>query len=129
MILLNDFFSIVNQKGRVEDGSLAFDVKLNRNHVIYQAHFPGSPITPGVCMIQLVTECLQIALEKKLSIKQIKNIKFLNTLNPDEVSAISIFFTKVDLSCEGVCSIQSSVRITAGETVYAKMSVINYNTL
>ena len=65
MILLNDFFQIVESGVDPKSGQLIFKVRLNASHVIYKAHFPGMPITPGVCIIQMVTECLQQHLEEQ----------------------------------------------------------------
>ena len=45
MRLINKMFSIVSEGETVR-------IQLHPEHVIYQAHFPGSPITPGVCIIQ-----------------------------------------------------------------------------
>ena len=53
MILLNDFFQIVESGVDPKSGQLIFKVRLNASHVIYKAHFPGMPITPGVCIIQM----------------------------------------------------------------------------
>ena len=124
MTLLDDFFYITSQSGCIEDGTLSFNVALNRNHAIYRAHFPGSPITPGVCIIQVVVECLQNALGRKLYLKQAKNVKFLNTLNPCDASEVNVSFLKVDASSDDACLAKAVVKMAAGDTIYAKMSFV-----
>ena len=50
MKLLNDFCTIAG--GDTDKIWL----RLNPDHPIYHAHFPGNPITPGVCIVQIVGE-------------------------------------------------------------------------
>ena len=66
MMLLNDFYQITEQ------ASQAFRIRLNPAHEIYRAHFPGQPITPGVCQIQLVTELLSQLLDAEATLTDCK---------------------------------------------------------
>ena len=34
-------------------------IKLNKDHDIYNGHFPNNPITPGVIIIQIIKEILE----------------------------------------------------------------------
>ena len=43
-------YSIVSAEGQ------QLRLQLHPEHEIYQAHFPGNPITPGVCQVQIVAE-------------------------------------------------------------------------
>ena len=46
MKLRDSLYTIVSEfKG---DGRHDFNIKLDPEHFIYKAHFPGEPITPGV---------------------------------------------------------------------------------
>ena len=36
-----------------------FRVALNADCEVYQGHFPGEPISPGVCNIQMIKECAE----------------------------------------------------------------------
>ena len=47
MRLINDLFEVVSTK-QGED-NYQCQVKFNPEHRIYKAHFPGNPVTPGVC--------------------------------------------------------------------------------
>ena len=49
----------------------------HRESEVYQGHFPGHPITPGVMMIEGVIEVLEKATSKKLRLRSAKNIKYL----------------------------------------------------
>ncbi|MGL4909097.1 MAG: 3-hydroxyacyl-ACP dehydratase [Bacteroidales bacterium] len=61
---------------------LRFDV----SHQIYQAHFPGNPITPGVCMLEAIGMLMEQKMDRKLRFVRAKNIKFLSILNPLETN-------------------------------------------
>lgn len=72
-------------------GGVGFTVRMNPEHVIYSAHFPGDPITPGVCIIQMGVELLGRALGRPLELSAVKNVKFLSILRPDGIPvAVSI---------------------------------------
>ena len=46
----------------------SFRLRLNPEHFIYQAHFPGEPVTPGVCILQIGKELLAELLQESLEI-------------------------------------------------------------
>ena len=51
-MLLENFYKIIHIKER-EDGKQAIEIELNPGHVLYQGHFPGQPVVPGVCTLEL----------------------------------------------------------------------------
>ena len=54
-MLLGDFFEI-SDINNAENGSIEALIKINKDHAIFNGHFPEFPIVPGVCMIQMVKE-------------------------------------------------------------------------
>jgi 3-hydroxyacyl-[acyl-carrier-protein] dehydratase len=58
-------------------------VRLNKDHDIFKGHFPGNPIMPGVCMIQIIKELTEEALDKSLFLSVSSNIKFMAIINPE----------------------------------------------
>ena len=50
-MLLENFYKIIHIKER-EDGKQEIEIELNPGHVLYQGHFPGQPVVPGVCTLQ-----------------------------------------------------------------------------
>lgn len=91
MRLYNDFFFLTGHNEHREDSVVAC-VILNPSHIIYQVHFPGNPITPGVCIIQMATEILEQDLGKKLEIDVIHNVKFLSILVPKKEEVVEFSF-------------------------------------
>tara|TARA_B100000945_G_C20185604_1_gene504437 strand:+ start:155 stop:523 length:369 start_codon:yes stop_codon:yes gene_type:complete len=59
-------------------------VHLNKNHEIFKGHFPGNPVMPGVCMIQIIKELTEEATGKDLFLTVSSNIKFMAIINPEK---------------------------------------------
>jgi len=59
-------------------------VTLNPAHPIFSGHFPGQPVLPGVCMLEMVKEILEELLRQKLRISKGSQIKFLSMIPPDK---------------------------------------------
>jgi len=79
-MLQNDFFYIKElNKG---EGKLEAKLELNPEHRIFEGHFPGQPVVPGVCMVQMIKEVLQQALGVSLQLKAADHIKFLSVIDP-----------------------------------------------
>ncbi len=57
-------------------------ITLNANHEIFNGHFPGNPIMPGVCMMQIIKELIEQVLDKNLFLQTSTNIKFMAKINP-----------------------------------------------
>lgn len=80
LTLKNDFYKVTAQ---VEEGGLPqFSIKLNPQHFIFKAHFPGEPVTPGVCLVQMAKELVETWTNRPLSITYVKNVKFLAVVSP-----------------------------------------------
>jgi 3-hydroxyacyl-[acyl-carrier-protein] dehydratase len=63
-------------------GILNSGIKLNKEHPVFEGHFPGNPILPGVCTVQIVRELLSKALDVDLRLSKAGNIKYLGFVNP-----------------------------------------------
>ena len=58
MKFLDSLYSVT--QSRKTEGGFEFDISFFPGHFIYKAHFPGEPITPGVCIIQIATELFSL---------------------------------------------------------------------
>lgn len=65
-------------------------ITFNPDHEIFEGHFPGKPVVPGVCMIQIVKELLQQATSKKLLFQKGHQIKFLQLLVPVQDEKVDV---------------------------------------
>lgn len=115
MILLNDFYTILQTVPT--PGVVNARISINKAHRIFEGHFPGLPVVPGVCMLQIVRELMEVNSGKELKIAQAENMKFLSVINPEfnnEVDLV-INFTEV----EGKFSINAT--IFAGTVTFFKL--------
>ena len=117
MKLLNDFYSIVDETSC--DGTYNCKVKMNPKHGLYKVHFPGNPVTPGVCLVQMATEILERKYDKKLQLSEAVNIKFRKTVGPDDEPTFVI--NKAVFEDD---QLKTSVTIEDSEDQYVKMSLI-----
>ena len=99
----------------------SYELELNPSCFIYQVHFPGEPITPGVCIMQMGKEVLEDALGKPLQVAAVKNIKFLSIISPKETTRITYLLKKVEVS-EGGQSVKAQLVVMAGDEAKAKIS-------
>ena len=76
------------QLSKQEDGLLEAHVNINAGHEIFTGHFPGYPIMPGVCMVQIIEQIFGDFHKKKFLLSHAKSIKFLSLFNPTEVSQV-----------------------------------------
>lgn len=96
-------------------------LRLNAEHLIYKAHFPGNPITPGVCLMQIVTELLQIRLQERLTLNQIINLKFVAPVSPKRYPTIDVKFSPI---ANNDSEVKAKGTIQSGETILTKFSLV-----
>lgn len=113
MKLQDTYFKITKESG--EGLSRTFDVELLNSHPVYNGHFPGMPISPGVCNIQMIKECTASVIKKKLRITDIAQCRFSATISPNETPVL-----QVEISIEPNENENLKVRATIKneETVY-----------
>lgn len=77
----------------VNDNDVVYSIRQNKSNEIFKAHFPGNPITPGACQIEIAKELCEKHFERKLCIKSIKNVKFISLITPIENEFLKFKFT------------------------------------
>ena len=102
-------------------------VRLLPESPVYQGHFPGYPITPGVCLVEIALELIaemadqvghderEVGHDERVRLVGAKNIKFTNPIIPSEATEL-----RFNLGGEGS---ERTVEILSGETLCAKMSL------
>lgn len=80
------------------DSEITAKISLDPTHEIFKGHFPGNPIMPGVCMMQVIKELTEEVLKVDLFLQTSTNIKFMAKINPDTNPdlLINITFSKED---------------------------------
>jgi 3-hydroxyacyl-[acyl-carrier-protein] dehydratase len=77
------------------DDSVFIDIKIDSFHRLFEGHFPGQPVLPGVMILKMIVDCTSVHLGRKLNLKKATQCKFLNfvdpRLNPDLVLQLNIY--------------------------------------
>lgn len=121
--ILTDFYTLLSYE-KTESGSFTAQISLNKDHDIFKGHFPGNPVTPGVCMMQIVKELTEEFTGSSLFLKTASNVKFMAIINPFETPDLKI---QLDITeNEGDVKVKNTTSF--GETIALKMSV-NYQKL
>lgn len=66
------------------------DVQIDRAHRLFDGHFPGSPVLPGVVQLEMVKVALSDALGRDLALKEMATCKFLEVFNPAEIPSMTL---------------------------------------
>jgi 3-hydroxyacyl-[acyl-carrier-protein] dehydratase len=88
MILLNDFYTILQRTPA--PGVVKATIAINKKHRILEGHFPGLPVVPGVCMLQIVRELMEVTSGKDLKLTEADNMKFLSVINPEQNTDVDV---------------------------------------
>jgi 3-hydroxyacyl-[acyl-carrier-protein] dehydratase len=91
-MLMNKLYTVQSTQ-KDEAGMIRATVRLNAGHPVFEGHFPGNPILPGVCTVQIVKELLEMAFKKELMLEKAGNIKYLGFVSP--VSTPEVLFDLV----------------------------------
>jgi len=94
MTLLNDFFFILHQELAAD--SVKAKISINQHHKIFEGHFPGMPVVPGACMVQVILEIMEMAAGKQVRLTEADAIKFLSMMNPKENKEIDVMISYVE---------------------------------
>ncbi len=120
-MVLKNFYTIEKKETLNENTSYAFDILINNKHTIFEGHFPGNPIMPGVCMMQITKDIVEDLTNSKLFMKKCSNVKFMAIINPDINKNLHL---KIDIKFDenGDVKVKQSTKFE--DTVALKLSVV-----
>jgi len=104
--MVTNYFTLLNKQQK-DDGSILFTVKLNPDCEVYKGHFPGNPVSPGVCNLQMLKECIEAHTEKSLTISDIKQCRYTSIITPLNQSVL--FFNATIADAENGFLVQGTV--------------------
>ncbi len=115
-MLITGLYSILSFEQ--EGLQVVADIQLNKNHEVFKGHFPGNPVMPGVCMIQIIKELTEKASGKNLFLSVASNVKFMAIINPEKDDTIQVI---LDLT-ETEAGIKVKNSVSFGETLALKLN-------
>lgn len=113
--MLKDHFYTITSLSH-QDNTIQSVLQLNSGHEIFVGHFPGQPVVPGACMLQILKEILNEAMGSAYQLKKGDNLKFIAPIDPlmtPEV-ALKITYKTVDTG------IQLTAALSANEVTCFK---------
>ena len=116
--MFRDLYRINSES--ISEGRYTFGLTLDASHRIYQVHFPGTPITPGACQLEILRQLAGRAVGSGVSILEVRNIKYLRVISPETDPDITVEETVSGTEVPGI--FKCSAVICAGDTVFTKTS-------
>ena len=80
MLLKDKFYKVINEEKNGTTGKYTVAILPDCN--VYDGHFPGDPVCPGVCNIETIKECAMMLTGKDLRIKAIKQCRLTAIATP-----------------------------------------------
>ncbi len=85
---LKNYYKI--HSSNIEGNEANYFITLNSHHEMFNGHFPEFPLLPGVVQVELIHELMELSFNKKLTLNESKNIKYLKMINPTEDNELQI---------------------------------------
>jgi 3-hydroxyacyl-[acyl-carrier-protein] dehydratase len=80
-MLLNNLYTLMSFGTESKDACTA-TILLQKDHPVFKGHFPGNPILPGVCTVQIIRELLEKVTGRELRLSKAGSIKYLGFISP-----------------------------------------------
>jgi 3-hydroxyacyl-[acyl-carrier-protein] dehydratase len=95
---MNDYYCIDYQ---IEEGDdTLFGIRLLPDFDLYRGHFPGMPVAPGVCSMQMIKECAETLAGKRLRLTYIERCRFLSVMTPQATPSLTLRMRLLHLAAE-----------------------------
>ena len=99
--------------------AVSFDIQLNKECEIFKGHFPGQPVLPGVCTLEIIKDCISNIRGNKVILSGISQCKFTGMVDPGIESILKIDIEIKSCSKELPGSVNAIV--SASERVILKL--------
>lgn len=114
-MLKDHFYHIISTTHTVHN--ILAVLKVNDEHEIFKGHFPGQPVVPGACMLQIVKEVLATVLGNGARLKKADNLKFIAPVDPRVTDDLQLNITYKMLDS----GLQVNAVMSANEVICFKM--------
>jgi 3-hydroxyacyl-[acyl-carrier-protein] dehydratase len=115
----NEFFKILGIE-KLEN-KYSVDIEFNAAHEIFKGHFPGNPVVPGVCMVQIIKEILKNIFEKDFTMLQASQLKFLAIIDPNETKRVQV---DIQITGDDTTGLTLSGTFNKGELTFLKYKAV-----
>jgi 3-hydroxyacyl-[acyl-carrier-protein] dehydratase len=119
-MLLKDFYKI-SSLNKTDTNKYSIIVLINEQHEVFKGHFPGNPVMPGVCMIQIIKELAEQIVERQLMLQSLSNVKFMALINPFVNPELNLEL-EISATEDGIIKVKNTIFIN--EIVALKLSAV-----
>lgn len=88
MLLKDKFYHI--ESAQKESGHAKYSISLPADCNVYQGHFPGNPVCPGVCEIETVKELTADLTGSNLAVNHIRRCRFTAVATPNDCPVMEV---------------------------------------
>lgn len=117
-MLKDSFFTITSITS--QDDKTLVSVEINKDHNVFEGHFPDNPVVPGVFLVQMIRETIETLQEKKFKISKADEIKFMNMVIPQLSSQLTL---EIQKRAKSENPYAFSVLVKDTQTVFLKMKI------
>ncbi|MFM9471475.1 3-hydroxyacyl-ACP dehydratase [Flavobacterium psychrophilum] len=119
-MLLKDFYKVISLEKNDSQKYLAI-ILVNENQEVFKGHFPGNPIMPGVCMMQIIKEITEQITERLLIMQSLTNVKFMALINPEVTPELRLELD-ITVTDDGLVKVKNTTYFN--QTVALKLSSV-----
>ena len=87
-MLQDTYYTIVSRTDTAEES--LFEIQMLGSHPVYQGHFPGNPVSPGVCNMQMIKELAEQLIGHEVMLDYVKQYRLMEVLSPQKTPQLSI---------------------------------------
>ena len=88
-MFLKDKFYKVTKEERNDTGA-TYTVAILPDCNVYEGHFPGNPVCPGVCNMELILECAMMLTGRQLHYSTIKQCRLTAIASPEVSPEVTV---------------------------------------
>lgn len=104
---------------RITANDAVYLCELKSDCSVYAGHFPGKPVSPGVCNIEMIRECTEVLTGHDLKIDTIKQCRLTAVASPTVCPKVDV---KVSVAAiEGTQSYNVVASISDAEHSYMEL--------
>ena len=118
MLLKDKFFTVLHEE-RITANDAVFLCELRADCDVYRGHFPGKPVSPGVCNIEMIRECTEMLIGQDLQIDTIKQCRLTAVASPAICPKVDVKVTVAQV--EGTENYNIVASIADASTSYMEM--------
>ena len=91
----DDLYKVISRD--IDNKTATFNIEINKEHHIFDGHFPDNAVMPGVCSLMIIRNLASEIIEKAMHYSQISDCKFVSAILPKECNLIEVRVSLIEL--------------------------------